>query len=115
MQAQELRIGNLINYLNDIKTVSFWDFEEMEQSMYNYKPIPLTEEWLISFGFYILHTTKGNTLIYWKGEKQRVNYNNGCFFYKVYNGTLPIKYVHQLQNLYFALAGTELTTPILTH
>ena len=66
------------------------------------KPIPLTEEWLLKFGF-------EHKLLVWE-------YNNfcitGCFTYGYcLNGycldnLFPrFKYVHQLQNLYFTLTG----------
>jgi len=108
MKAAELRIGNWINYLGsgevqikDAKAL----FNSMEQFDYPYpkvSPIPLTEEWLIKFGFdgqdYNLFTIElsRNQFMILKDEWLIVISNN-C------------KYVHQLQNIYFALTGEELT------
>jgi hypothetical protein len=66
------------------------------------KPIPLTEEWLLKFGFD-------------KIDFQFIK--NGIKLFPIrdlyYRGNFPIKsdikYVHQLQNLFFALTGEELT------
>jgi len=72
-----------------------------------YKPIPLNEEWLVKFGFekdksafiygyYALY----NNEIYWSG---------GVYSACDSISNIEIKYVHQLQNLIFALTGEELT------
>jgi hypothetical protein len=68
-------------------------------------PIPLTEEWLVRFGFEKHKTTD----IYPTYAKGLINVNDGVVWV-VNNGFLNhIKHVHQLQNLYFALTGRELT------
>jgi hypothetical protein len=75
------------------------------------QPIPLTEEWLLKFGFaktengwLALDICNDWSYLYWErlaGLELSVN---------KYQITMPhIKYVHQLQNLYFALTGEELT------
>jgi predicted RNA-binding Zn-ribbon protein involved in translation (DUF1610 family) len=124
---QELRYGNKLLFLNEIVTFkniaefrddgTFWiNFIEKitPQKNFQFKPIPLTEEWLLKFGFEINRQTKEENNI-WKR-----NWEEGCFeveqigtgFYLWDNycyGT-KIKYVHQIQNLYFALTGEELTS-----
>jgi hypothetical protein len=70
------------------------------------KPIPLTEEWLIKFGF--KHDEILSTYVF-----------NGSFGFIENNYTklgieygaiwTECKYVHQLQNIIFALTGEELT------
>jgi len=113
MKATELRIGNYVefnmhepNYHHpiedgiDIDNADIWN------------PIPLTEEWLLKFGFC-------------QSEKDEVYYD-GLFNYALnsyksiwhfyahneVNGNKwflrDLQYVHQLQNLYFALIGEEL-------
>jgi len=98
------------------------------------KPIPLTEEWLLEFGCgkkeindYYKETDDFGILFY-----HEINFNGGWFtlginsdneYYLCDSGYdlddkdsmasfacgLPsIKYVHQLQNLFFALTGEEL-------
>ena len=67
----------------------------------NINPIKLTEEWLVNFGF--------------KKDKIDSTYYKGDFevflteYFKYKDSHLrKINYVHQLQNLYFALTGNEL-------
>lgn len=75
-------------------------------------PIPLTEEWLVKFGFvchsdgYCHFPTKGISFNDYKS-----NMINLCVGKHCQEGEyLPhTKHVHQLQNLYFALTGQELT------
>lgn len=117
MKASELRIGNYVFYRN-VETdewtndLPIEDGQEIDGAD-EYEPIPLTEEWLVKLGF--------EPLI------GRVFYsidvpNNGPFwleytddltqlFYTIdgeYTIGKNIQYVHQLQNLYFALTGDEL-------
>ena len=65
MKASELRIGNLVDLGNRIAKISeiyhkactVLDLEETQDTIEDYertKPIPLTEEWLLKFGFYII-------------------------------------------------------------
>ena len=75
-----------------------------------YEPIPITEEWLLKFGFEKIigsnesNFTNGfyNLFVNSLGE---VNF----YFFKEGDWYQKIDYVHQLQNLYFALTGSELT------
>lgn len=73
------------------------------------KPIPLTEEWLFKLGFvktmswtFAKDLTGNNILVYYLGEK---GFSLG---FKNYSD-FKCEYVHQLQNLYFALTQRELT------
>lgn len=128
LSATELRIGNHVynNYekfitirgliLNEcFSDISGYSYEEIE-------PIPLSEEWLLRFGFenfsdwqialddpsrflVIMHVTHSGDEFYpvleqcgeVSSERKQIFHLN------------RIQYVHQLQNLYFALTGTELT------
>ena len=59
---------------------------------YNFRPIPLTEDWLLKFEDIFWITKDINGFFYWfNGEKKY------------------IKFVHSLQNIYFALTQKELT------
>jgi hypothetical protein len=122
MKAKDLRIGNLVYFNEELLKFDFesgWNFDFI-------KPIPLTEEWLLKFGF--------EKVIY---ESDETGYNNhyeldikgvglisylddfSCALFgskessKDELGFLPnwdnCKHVHSLQNLYFALTGQELT------
>lgn len=110
MEARELRVGNLVYEANNlVADISNWHFEKARldntPNCIFADPIPLTEEWLLKFGFddKNIDEPKNNLL-----EK------NGFYIYKdslrhLITGT-PLVYAHQLQNLYFALTGEELTT-----
>lgn len=120
MKASELRIGNLIKK-GEIERVTIirenssietevFPYEEDEICLLRFiedvEGIPLTDEWLLHFGF-----TKGETVKSWtilkKGEWFTI-YDDLEFGGQCIYGRTSIKYVHQLQNLYFALTGTEL-------
>lgn len=116
MKANELRIGNYL--LNDVVfqvnpiTLTMiidktWEF---------FQPIPLTEEWLLKFGF--AHQYKNEIgqdffeCVIDSEFKLYVNLNRmNISISKKYVGNVyskKIQYVHQLQNLYFAMTGEEL-------
>ena len=130
MKAQELRIGNFVNYIEKIyegqkdqvvKIIAITQNYLKDDTNKNtivseveaYKPIPLTEERLLKFGAkeQIIDECGGKNrkdvkalfLKYQKGLN--LMFIDGKMFY----GSLEIKHVHQLQNLYFALTGEELT------
>jgi hypothetical protein len=70
----------------------------------NTEPIPLTEEWLLKLGFKNEHNP-----IYFSIDGFYIEYKNDEFTTEVGECSyLVLEYVHQLQNLYFALTGEEL-------
>lgn len=111
MKASELRIGNLVAYE---PTIDDWEeiivkcgnIIQCEISPDSFIPIPLTEEWLLKFGgilneendsygfgkFYVSVNEESEALMFFKDEE-----------------ITEFKYVHQLQNIYFALTNEELT------
>jgi len=108
MKATELRIGNYV--VGDSGTpyrIELSDFADWynDHNSHEYgdhvKPIPLTEEWLTRFGFvkekgsYIMgvHQSRFSGLMKFKFDPLDIT---------------RVKYVHELQNLYFALTGEEL-------
>ena len=110
MKASELRIGNFVYQEQTID-----DLEIVEAGLGTLvnalclKPIPLTEEWLIKFGFEYCDMRK---------EYRFDNYccvtlwASGLIDFTIENiehFEVSVKYVHELQNLYFALTGEELT------
>ena len=132
IKANELRIGNLVGKNNygisdNPVSVSHIEVENIGiggvNSEYSYghfspkyvleelSPIPLAEEWLLKFGF-----AKGYK--YTSLETAEFDLDYDCLKNELYisfgdspfHTELPhIKHVHQLQNLYFALTGEELT------
>ena len=127
MKASELRIGNLVNHTTgQCKVVGFYgeifraeniNKIELKSNVFNLQPIPLTEEWLLKFGFekikdfnvYInVWELKGfmvslgeyiNIHVDWADDGAD-NYHSIVVYEELY--------VHTLQNLYFALTNEEL-------
>jgi hypothetical protein len=106
MKANELRINNWVYWNSDNDFYTPFLIEDFKELKYFdlFKPIPLTEEWLLKFGF------KEDI-----GEPERF-FNDFISLTKYgihrvieYNGfDFTITYAHELQNLYFALTKTEL-------
>ena len=111
MKANELRIGNWVSYITaegaeielQINCESFkWISEDPIGFNLVHFHIPITPEWLERFGF----ENRGNNLFV-KGKIELRYYANRCEV--VVRGiNITYQYVHQLQNLYFALTGEEL-------
>ena len=102
MKATELRIGNYYKGASrgNIEIVSWQTLRDLSEGKLNLLPIPLTEEWLLRFGF----EQKTSSFVIYPVSIKRQTKN--AFFYSP--TSLHLKYVHQLQNLYFALTGEEL-------
>lgn len=133
MQKEELRIGNFVILDNPMhrpcesgkthKVVGISEksahimrihdnlMEDYYGQFYEFiKPIPLTEEWLLNFGF-----KKHSEFNFFEKEiKPNKNFivdysmQSKDYFLCDTDIDTSIKCVHQLQNLYFALTGEEL-------
>ena len=127
LTANELRIGNLVNALlygdepiniESICSLNNEIFNSItgEIPLISIKPIPITEEWLLKFGFAKEQVTVNDIIIniYRLGDYEISIYLQGNETQKGYylphslQSRAYIKYVHQLQNLYFSLINTEL-------
>lgn len=119
MKANELRIGNWVKVIK--QNASIKDFDAQIQcaditrifdksfNVWDYKPIPLTEEWLIKFGFindkeigyrwYL--ECEGCVILAYDLDDKCIRVSDTWQFGKR-------EYAHQLQNLYFVLTGKEL-------
>ncbi len=107
-----LRIGNLLQDREGI----FCRVEELNKDNFRApairgpltslpnSPIPLTEEILLKCGF------KKNTNYTPCGKA--IFYKNGYIIYCGVTIEIEIKYLHQLQNLYYCLTGEELKVKI---
>ena len=105
MNANELRIGNWVSH-NDIpyqvSILLFAEFYASVRKIEDFKPIELSDEWLVRFGF------EGTQFLIAKG-----NFTYNCktkiltWFGIMLHDSLWNE-VHKLQNLYFALTGEEL-------
>ena len=109
MKANELRIGNWINRDSENEELRLWHFYKIAECVFDeddLKPIPLTEEWLLKFGFKKIGGT-----IYKNIGSIEIGLTGKRFYIQIRceNITIQnIKHVHQLQNLYFALTNQEL-------
>jgi len=134
MTTRELRIGNILTdgkfdfTIESIEQESVWGdiiecikIEQIEDcyesgdyhfNIENIEGIPLTEEWLLKLGFVRFLKYKIYNKESFQIEKH-ASYKDGYIFFLDSEGEAPpsikIKYVHQLQNLYFALTSEELT------
>lgn len=126
IQAKDLRIGNLVERDGEVyeivaihaSLVEIQLIKTNKRRITSFEDkgltsIPLTEEWLKKFGF-----VKREANLYTYTEIHKVGVFelsdiNGCG-YRLWVGSgttgKDLKYVHQLQNLFFALCGEELTT-----
>ena len=135
IDPKELRIGNYVSVPSDrhdserlerkvmsIRTgidqhIGTFFIQECAYVNLNIKivnPIPLTEEWLIKFGFekidtgYISDQYTGYTWILWSTSFELEIYRDGLFYFDKNDHNLKFEYVHHLQNAYFYLIGEEL-------
>ena len=135
MRAEELRVGNLVqNDSGKSRKINGYDLYTYEVNKGNWytqiNPIPLTEEWLLKFGFKKQpHYTVMDSIIIDIGRNRYLSIGNVgtpnemmfilekdrnytqkindliCIHNYDYDGYLT---VHKLQNLYFALTNKEL-------
>jgi hypothetical protein len=131
LKNTEVRVSNLVQ--NASGGYQFEVTPEMILEPYGLYPIPLTEEWLLKFGFenwglgslfnnkyesynrYVLFNVLDGTsnfeIHYIKstyGNTEDYEFVISCDEDERLNWGSDIKHVHQLQNLYFALTGEEL-------
>jgi hypothetical protein len=123
MKASELRLGNYlivpgIDRIVQVRLVCLSHFSCVDKDgivlgesvRINYQPIPLTEELLLKFGF---EDDRDNLMILRKGVFEfyfdKVD-KDGISLYEKWDGNFlcNVEYVHEFQNLYFALTGEEL-------
>lgn len=126
--ANELRIGNYVTNGSNYLTIEYFMLNTGLDDNVDYDPIPLTSEILEKCGFYILHhmgilqPTFGldnDSELFFSFDDEtpfcvydcsKDNYDENIEIGSFYTETHlhHIKYLHQLQNLYFALTGEEL-------
>lgn len=126
IKIEELRIGNLIwnpvqqcpckvdmAVMGKIQADAY--LKSKGNEVVEFEPIPLTEQWLIDFGFTdncypdslslnVLYRGVLNAYGVSTNPRIEIGTKSGIIF-----GHSEIKYVHQLQNLFYSLTGEELT------
>ena len=119
LDAKDLRIGNLIKWIstNTVEVVqeinSCGKYHLINNvQIIDAEPIELTEEWLFRFGF---ERHELDNWFYLKiindWTRLNININGSVCELSISNhgAVINVAYVHQLQNLYYALTQTELT------
>lgn len=128
MKAKELRLDNYVYFTDgvsnvakkvDTRMLAFMVNSERLNQTVPFIPILLTEEILLRCGFDVtpyddgsgngrtaktigFEMNKGNNWEFW-------NYSVSGGDYEINGAIIDVKNIHQLQNLYFALIGQELT------
>ncbi len=121
INKNELRLGNLVNLRGHIteiqalksdRCMALSDFAEYE----DLQPIPLTEEWLLKFGFepnaygYVIGKDNFNIHIWLHDDGLIRDIElSSTMISGAYPKIENFKYVHQIQNLYYILFNEELT------
>lgn len=116
MKANELRIGNLVRNNMNGEILKPCDVlcdgintDNYEGLNYGFiEPIPLTEEWLLKFGFEKQHNEEDFDYWFKNDFLNDIIWEHSEGFCHNLNYGGDIKHVHQLQNLYFALTNEEL-------
>lgn len=120
MKPQDLRIGNWVclMYKDTNNVQDYIKIESNHIHLFNkmdLEPIPLTEQWLLDFGFYKIK--EKNTFLTLQNVIEEFslffNLKTSCIELETdYCQVIQLKrlkYIHQLQNLFHALTGQELT------
>lgn len=130
MEQNEIRIGNyVLDRGNKVIRVDGWEYSNkifqntgeyycdlirknvpyhpLTEEVEFLQPIPLTEEWFEKFGFekiglYDYAMPDMSLFVYWD-KTNRIYLCQRC------GEKIPLKYVHKLQNLYYAVKERELT------
>lgn len=122
IEPKELRIGNFVSRVNgDSYQATVATISDLENGHLIVNPIPITKEWLNDFGFmededkgFIPDEDRHCTVLSFKNIDFAFIEGNCYLWLEVESDTwynmkwTKIKYVHQLQNLFFALTGQEL-------
>lgn len=98
MDVKELRVGNIVSLEGvgfDISLQELCNSDFVE----SLTPIHINENWLLRFGFVCCKTR-------WRNGAVVLSQKQDYWLFRT--TSMPVKYVHQLQNLYFALTGKEL-------
>lgn len=119
LKAADCRVGNWLSKHGEQYQITSATIVGLERGDSEVEPIPLTEEWLLKFGF---EKREASSCVAWHIGENPITHDwlfdlvwldkpelIGAENYPFYrNGYHLIKYVHQLQNLFYCLCGKEL-------
>jgi hypothetical protein len=109
MKANEIRIGNLVEATNDdvvfpyVITAQEIVFYHSDPKRFN--PIPLGKEWFDKIKWEL---EKGEFYYFLDNNYFSINTSGQVYYMGDYTA-VNVEYLHDLQNLYFAITGEELT------
>lgn len=126
MKVTDLKIKNLVEYQNEIFTITEIyqnnndyfvkienDLHSVSLSTEKINPIKITEDWLEKFGF--KRTYASDHQIRYERPESFIKYDidlrskklvEGL---KIYGNTIRCKYIHEFQNIFSSLFGKETT------
>lgn len=124
MKVTDLKIKNLVEYRNEIFTITeifqnnnnyFVRIENEDQKISlpaeKINPIKITEDWLERFGF--LRTYASDHRIRYERPETFIKYDIDLSSkkivegLKIYGNTIRCKYIHEFQNIFSCLFGKE--------
>lgn len=123
MNANELRVTNIVSYEGKEMSIAMIGISKVslfkkngflhDANLDEINPIPITEEWLLKFGGEIEGNGYNDICIVFPNNKNsRLSMKDDFIQWTTHHSPHAdfqhIKYVHQLQNLYFALTNQEL-------
>lgn len=110
MEVKELRIGNVVTREGKTEVIDAFDFLDIEgNGDEDWNGILITKEWLLNLGY---RNYKGD-LYTNNGQDVELKSSETDFYFGEYGDwSRTIIYVHELQNLYYALTGSELVLKI---
>jgi len=133
MEKNQLRIGNILNYQLEESTlvptrIDWQDLKQLTEDPKGFnlvhKPIPITEEWLLRFGFERMITQEDSFLlcldeVFSLDSKDLIyNIKNNCVYinnsFDILEPLTTIEFVHQMQNIVFVIANKELQIKLKT-
>jgi len=113
MKAADLMLNNLVKKDKTEILISTYDLINIDLNLNEYEPIPLTEEWLLKLGFIDkeLKLTQNTSLYVCIRTKNKFQNEGKALIMQMGNAILsmPCEYLHELQNIWKALTGEELT------
>lgn len=127
MKVTDLKIKNLVEYRNEIFTITeifqnesdyFVKIENENHSLSvpaeQISPIQITEYWLEKFGFLKTYASDDHIIRYERPEsfiKYDIDLNSKKIFegLKIYGNSIRCKYIHEFQNIFPCLFGKETT------
>lgn len=120
ISPSEIRLGNLLTFHDDPKirpaTLATFRYLEKHGENCGFKPVSITSELLDAMGVYTANKNKMSHKIRIRNRQETVyvTRNNDTWDIQLNHGQVlvSVKYIHQFQNIFFSLTGTDLSLPV---